>query len=198
MRSTGRRGLLLGFMAGITVLAMAGSAFACTVYKGKVTFTANTPGSGVAFAEGKPGLHEYCSGQARQNIAIVGTFTVAIAPSIAGTACPTGGTVDSNPNNLKVKDGMYDLLYLPVSTALPSTANNCNLAGSPIGRISVTAGSGSGTFAMPPTNGPPPIGHVNFCVTPIALPIVYGALNNGADPGTRDSAPELHLNLTLI
>lgn len=198
MRSTARRSLMLGFVAGVTVLATASSAFACTVYKGKVTFTANTPGSGVAFAEGKPGLHEYCSGQQRQNIAIVGTFTVAIAPSIAGTACPTGGTTSTDPALLKVKDGMYDLLYLPVASALPSTANNCNFAGSPIGRISVTGGSGSGTFAMPPTNGPSPIGHVNFCVTPIALPVVYGALNNGDDPQKRDSAPELHLNLTLI
>jgi len=195
MRSTGRRGLLLGFVSGVTVLATASAAFACTTYKGKVTLTANAPGSGVASAVGRDGVHAFCTNDAdagvRQNIKIVGTFTLAVAPALAGSTVCDDGTLNAAT---QLDDGAYEVLYVPVQGSTPSPVNNCYFDGLPIGPMTVTNGAGGGIYAIPPSAGSSTsrIGWVNICVTrstdsPLAVNKTSGS----------PSAPELALNLTI-
>lgn len=175
MRTTKtNRALLISSVAGVTALAMASTAVACTTYKGKVTLTAS---GGVATAEGAPGVHEYCAPQQRQNIAILGTFRLDVTP---GPVCGT-----------QLGAGAYKVQWLNLAPTQVHTAapNNCNAVGLPMGVINVGAdGKGGGTFVMPqPGGGPAPVGWVNICIEP-------GAPGDEGDK-FRPGAPELYLNL---
>lgn len=179
MNSKSRRGLLVGVAASAAVLILAGSAYACTEYVGKVTLTALTAtganGPSV-FAEGAPGVHAYCAGETRQTIDMnaANQFKLAIAP--ASAAC--GGE--------SVPAGTYDVRWVtaedpPTTTGYEDFVLNCNpttAAGFTVGKITVDgSGNSSATTVFLGTTP----GKVNVCVVPMA-----------STPATNpDSAPEL-------
>lgn len=188
MQGTSRKKLLVAAAAAAAVLLMAGSAYACTVYKGKVTLTATGSGD-TAEAHGKGGVHEYCSGSQTQTVDMNATnqFSLALAPTTAacgGSQLPIGTYevrwVNMTGSNTVLNNGNAPWVY------------NCNVTASNVlslGSLTVNnSGVGSGSFqtaiggpfgTATPSNGAS--GAVNLCVVP--------GLNNP----TSDSAPELAL-----
>lgn len=134
-----RKASVLGFTAGVALLSMTSSAFACTFFYGKLTVTATRVVNGVtqtstAFADGNPNaFHSYCPTPAivdavsgggssivypAQAMYKAAMFTVTVGPT---TTC--GVTQNSLPSSA---NGTYDVRWLNL------TANNLNLLETPV------------------------------------------------------------------
>lgn len=107
---THRRGLVGTFTALGAVLTLSSAAFACTVWKGKLSVTGNADSyATTATAHGKNTGMEHCAkspiGSAKA-LATAGAVKIAIAPhdgsAVNGAACPAG----------QLADGWYDVRYL--------------------------------------------------------------------------------------
>lgn len=188
MQGNAKKKVLVGCAVSAAALLMAGTAFACTVYKGQVTLTATGSGN-TATAVGKEGVHEYCSGEQAQTVDMNATnqFSVAVAATTAcGGSQLSGGTYQVRWVNMTGSNTVLNSSYAP-------WAYNCNASGNNVftlGNLTVSStGAGSGSFSnlaggplgtATPPNGAS--GAVNLCVVP--------AVSNPAD---TPSAPELAL-----
>lgn len=136
------------------VLAMASFAWACTVFKGKMTVTAST--AGTAIAPGTPGGSTTAVGsgigmslcsvsEGAYVAALGGSFSVAVEPQNCGTM-----------TNGKLGAGLYDVNYFPNYPSFNFPAPDCMSVtatgqGVPVGSLSVnTSGVGSGgPYSLP-------------------------------------------------
>lgn len=189
MQGNTKRKLLAGLAVSSAALIMASTAYACTVYRGRVTLTAvGATTNTTATAVGAPGVHGYCSGDGVQTVDMnaQNQFTLAVAPT---TDC--GGS--------KLPSGDYEVRWVNMTTSQTLNSSylpwryNCNVAASNVYKLGTISVDGAGnsttkTFNNPsggalgtatPANGAS--GAVNLCVAP--------ANNNP----TSDSAPELSL-----
>lgn len=79
VRRGGRRGLLLGSLAGAGALALSSSALACTVFMGKMTVVGNA-GTGAAISIGNEESMSWCSGYplGKAKATLGGSITVTV------------------------------------------------------------------------------------------------------------------------
>lgn len=181
MQRNSRNGLLVGFAVSAAVLMMAGTVYACTAYKGKVTITGTGTGSGSHFADGKDGVHEYCGTHNRGTVNMSGTtFTVAVGET---TTCIANGAAAET----KLPDiaGGYEVRWVLMTPPVPylPVAYNCNVkatnSGALVNKVVLTGGVGSQSYNHSEIGV---VGPVNICVT------------NAAKP-TDVSGPEVFLNI---
>lgn len=104
MRSPSRKGVVFTFTAVAAVLAISSAAFACTVYRGKMTVQ-GSGGTGTTYAIGNNSGMAYCSntpaaktgnGAEVPNATPGGTITVTVAP----VSICKGGLLGMTPNQL--------------------------------------------------------------------------------------------------
>lgn len=177
-RRMGRASGLGVLAATMSMAMMASTAFACTIYKGRIDVIATGPGAaGSATAQGygpDTAQHRYCGTPQRGNLVTSGPIRVDVAPS---TACPTNG---------QLTNGTYTVFWVaaaPTETlGGPTTTGNvlvdgvtdpnffnCNSTAlqnsqkKALGTMTVTNGTGTApvTLAGNATPGPG-----NICVTP--------------------------------
>lgn len=177
-----RKPCVVGFAAMVTVLAMASAAFACTKYAGKVELTATGSGD-VAQADGPDfGLHEYCSGEARQTVDMDALNSFNLSVGMTTTCVAAGFSENTMPNYAS-----YEVRWVNASGSilLGNARFNCNADAVNTTVLSTTfavsGGTGSANFTHP-TGG---IGYVNLCLT---APQAARTL-----PGMDVAAPELWL-----
>lgn len=158
---------LLGFVAGAAVLALAGTAFACTELRGKVTITGPGNGSATYRGDGTDATNTassgYCETPSRvgfTSAAAAMTFTLAVERQ----SCA--------PNDLE--HGAYEVRWIKATDAIDHTNYDCNRTDPeplnpwvPIGVMNVantaSGTAGSGTFALAETMRGPG----NICVVPV-------------------------------
>lgn len=213
MRRPNRRSAsLIGAVAIGTVLAVAGTAVACTAYVGKLTVTGQQLTTGTASAEGNGGTHVVCASSPGNLVTpptagMAAAFSVAVQPSSSGCAS-------------RLLDGLYEVRLTKVNPAMPNPANgaetvlqpgvlaytqNCNIStgymvgtqktvAEPyevVGVIQVAGGTGTGNSGTIVTHGSGPnggiLGPYNVCVASAN----HGALNQniGPLPNPANSAP---------
>lgn len=128
-----RKRLTLAFGVLVGVMAMAAAAFACTAYKGTFTVTpTGGTGSGVSSSVGNGTGMNYCSTSWGATFASTGqTFDA----SVSAGGCATAGAL---------RNGTYTVNYFP-----GGSSNDCmNPGGLPLGTMSVSGGSGSGSYSL--------------------------------------------------
>jgi len=167
-----RRGVLVGFAAGAAVLAMAGSAFACTETRGTVTITGpngvTVTNRGTGQDDLAPG-NGYCEKPSRVHFirnALTMEFSLAVE---LVTDCPTA------INYLPADPGLHEVRWIKAEDAVThGPATNCYTAipsSNPwqvVGLMNVaenpSGADGSGTYSLPATM----LGPGNICVAPLA------------------------------
>lgn len=180
--------MFVGFAVSAAVMIMAGTAYACTVYKGKITLTA-TGSSNTAVAQGANGVHAYCSGEVVHTVDMNASnaFNLALAPA---TAACGGASLPNDTYQVRwvnmTGSQVLQQPYVPLAYNCNSAATNVKV----LGTLVTTGGTGtaSGNFsnsmggalgAPTPPNGAS--GAVNLCVAPAANSV------------NTESAPELML-----
>lgn len=144
-----RKPLLFGTTGVAAVLVMVSTAFACTVWVGQMTVTGTSSralpnpasSSGSVTAYGKNGVNgagmEYCSAPS-------GTANVARTEAGVGLITVTVGKYICGSTNLGLPGPAANVNYLP------NEFLDCmNPRGIPIGAMTLSNGSGTGTYAVP-------------------------------------------------
>lgn len=176
-----KRAALVGFVAGVVVLVVAGAGFACTELRGKITMTGTLGASGSATYEGKGGEdigNGYCTMPAREE------FTTS-APAVALAFNLDVERASSCYANL-LPSGVYEVRWIktnesvelaspgaPSCHGLPADQDPTN-PWVTLGEMTVgESGTSSGTFALPATS----VGPGNIC-----LQDSLDIFNNNAPP----------------
>lgn len=176
MGTTARKRAGLGMVAGAALMAMAGTAFACTEVKGQITIngisglstgSATYVGDGGEFAD-TPGAG-YCGGKPPRL-----TMTSAVPGALAFTLTVAPGTCDGVTR--KLAQGLWEVRWVAAedgeidnTTPYPKCHGLAPSAGSawvPVGELPVDAtGSGSGTYSLSGAQAGPG----NICVDPVDI-----------------------------
>lgn len=174
-----KRASLLGFVAGAAVLAMAGPAFACTMFLGKVTITGPGNVSATYRGDGSDATNTttsgYCETPSRVEFKTGNDAAMPFALAVERQSCATS----------QLKSGAYEVRWIKATATIDHTNYDCNrIEPNPlnpwvlIGQMNVanaaSGTAGSGTYALPATMRGPG----NICVVPVvpdntSVPMIF-------------------------
>lgn len=146
-----RKGILFSFAIIAVVLGLSSTAWACTVFKGKMTLKGNAASTSSTIYGNNTGMgHCGLSGFAKANTP--GSVFVSVAPAVSSCSgshsLPNGYTYAVSYISQGFNNGVYDLnrdcMWNGGTTGRIALYNSSGSA-----LISVSGGSGSGTYNLP-------------------------------------------------